>query len=819
MTFTKNGYVEKKIEITVKPNDKDNGNISLEPMRPVLKVSTENLDFGTELITLPLDISNDGKGSLVWTIAYDEPIWFSVAPKSETTTNNISPVVVTVSRAGKARGIYTQTFIISSNGGSKTITVSMEVGGVALEIEPKELNFGSLTSSIQLTLSNQGTGNINYTVETPNAWILLDKKLGTIGSQKDYVTVNVVRESLSPGDYSGTITFKSGIESFIIPVKMEIAVNKKPEVAFDQVKNIAHNSAIFSGMMVSEGSSKVTRHGFCWSTSHEPVIDNNPNTINRGEWTYPASFENPVSNLTPNTTYFVRAYAQNSVGLSYSSEHEFITTSLPTFPVTGVTLNKNTATLTVGNTEQLTATVSPSNADNKTVTWSSSNTSVATVSSNGLITAKAAGTATIIVTTQDGNKTAQCVVTVNATTVSVTGVSLNKNTTTLSVGGTEQLTETISPSNATNKTVTWSSSNTNIATVSSSGLITANAAGNATITVTTQDGNKTAQCTVTVNATSVTVTGVSLNRDATTLTVGETEQLTATVSPSNATNKTVSWNSSNPAVVSVGSKGLITANAAGTATITVTTEDGNKTAQCVITVNEKVISVTNVTLNKTSINLSVNETEQLSANISPSNATNKKVTWSSSNTNIASVSSSGLITAKAIGKVTIAVTTEDGNKTATCAVNITLVKVGDQYQGGIVAYVDETGEHGIIAAPTDQSAGIGWGSKYIQDTQKEIGAGKSNTEAIVGVLGEGNYAAKICYDLVLNGYDDWFLPSINELGKLYQNRDAIGGFTSGDYWSSTESNDVGAYYIMFRYGNTYGATKPTSNRVRACRYF
>ena len=166
-------------------------------------------------------------------------------------------------------------------------------------------------------------------------------------------------------------------------------------------------------------------------------------------------------------------------------------------PVTGVTLNKNATTLGVNATEQLTATVNPSNATNKAVNWSSSNTTVATVS-NGLITARAVGSATITVTTVDGNRTATCTVTVDNSTTAVTGVALNKNATTLTVGATEQLTATVNPSNATNKNVTWSSNNTTVATVSN-GLITARAAGNATITVTTVDGNRTAICAVTVN--------------------------------------------------------------------------------------------------------------------------------------------------------------------------------------------------------------------------------------------------------------------------------------------------------------------------------
>lgn len=167
--------------------------------------------------------------------------------------------------------------------------------------------------------------------------------------------------------------------------------------------------------------------------------------------------------------------------------------------VTSVSLSPTTATLNVGATQQLTPTILPSNATNKAVTYSSNNTAIATVNTTGLITAVAAGSATIMVTTQDGTKTATCTVTVNTPNVAVTSVSLNPTTATLTVGGTQQVTPTILPSNATNKTATYSSSNTAIATVNTTGLITAVASGSATITVTTQDGAKTATCVVTVN--------------------------------------------------------------------------------------------------------------------------------------------------------------------------------------------------------------------------------------------------------------------------------------------------------------------------------
>lgn len=171
------------------------------------------------------------------------------------------------------------------------------------------------------------------------------------------------------------------------------------------------------------------------------------------------------------------------------------------------------------------------------------------------------------------------------TVVAVTGVTLSPTTATVLVGATQQLTPTVAPATATNKTVTYSSSNTAVATVNTSGLITAVAAGSATITVTTQDGAKTATCAVTVNATNVAVTSVSLSPTTASLSVGGTQQLTPTILPANATNKSVTYNSSNTAVATVNASGLVTAVANGTATITVTTVSGSKTSTASITVS------------------------------------------------------------------------------------------------------------------------------------------------------------------------------------------------------------------------------------------
>ena len=160
-------------------------------------------------------------------------------------------------------------------------------------------------------------------------------------------------------------------------------------------------------------------------------------------------------------------------------------------------------------------------------------------------------------------------------------------TVSVDVDATTKLNSTVAPSTATNKSVSYKSSDDAIATVSSNGTVTGVAEGDATITVTTQDGNKTDTATVTVNAVVINVTGVTVDPETATLEIGETQQLTPTVEPSNASYKAVSFTSSDDAIATVDNDGLVTAVKAGTADITVESlMDGSKTAVCTLTVTE-----------------------------------------------------------------------------------------------------------------------------------------------------------------------------------------------------------------------------------------
>ena len=181
-----------------------------------------------------------------------------------------------------------------------------------------------------------------------------------------------------------------------------------------------------------------------------------------------------------------------------------------------------------------------------------------------------------------------------STEIKVTKVELNKATIALVKGGSETLVATISPSNATNKEVTWTSSNNSVATVDANGKVIGVKEGNAIITVKTKDGEKVATCTVTVSNVVVKVTKVELNKTTIALVKGGSETLVATISPSNATNKEVTWTSSNNSVATVDANGKVIGVKEGNAIITVKTKDGDKVATCTVTVSSTTKKATKI---------------------------------------------------------------------------------------------------------------------------------------------------------------------------------------------------------------------------------
>ena len=334
-----------------------------------------------------------------------------------------------------------------------------------------------------------------------------------------------------------------------------------------------------------------------------------------------------------------------------------------TVPVQSVGLNQTTLELKAGNTATLTATVSPESATDKTVTWTSDKPEIAAVE-GGTVTAKAAGTA--IITAKAGDKTATCTVTVTKADVAVESVTLDKTSLELKAGNNATLTATVSPEGATNKDVTWTSDNPEVAAVEG-GKVTAVSEGTAIITA--KAGDKTATCTVTVAKADVAVESITLDKTSLDLKTGDNTTLTATVNPESATNKDVTWTSDKPEIAAV-EGGTVTAKAEGTATITVTTVDGGKTATCKVTVTPKTVPVSGIQVQGKGV-IYVGDTTKLTATITPDGASNKAVTWDSQNKDIATVDQQGNVKALKAGTATITATAQDGSGiSGSCVVTV-----------------------------------------------------------------------------------------------------------------------------------------------------
>lgn len=336
----------------------------------------------------------------------------------------------------------------------------------------------------------------------------------------------------------------------------------------------------------------------------------------------------------------------------------------PEVKVTAIILNSTSLSMTEGDSFKLTATVSPDNATDKSVIWSSSNASIADVT-DGVVTAVKEGAATITVASRDGGARATCEVAVAARIIDVESVTLSQKEAEIIVGKTLTLTATVLPENATDKTVTWTSNNTAVATVDN-GVVTAVKPGSASITATA--GGKNASCTVTVKEDYIDVTSVTLSKTSYSLMEGQSFTLYATVKPDDATDKSVTWKSSNEKIATV-YDGKVTAVSAGKATITATA--GKVSATCEVQVTAKV-AVESITLDVKKITIYVGEKQALTATVLPENATDKTISWESSDDDVAIVQN-GVVKGIAEGSATI--TAKAGGKSATCAVTVKIVEL------------------------------------------------------------------------------------------------------------------------------------------------
>ena len=402
-----------------------------------------------------------------------------------------------------------------------------------------------------------------------------------------------------------------------------------------------------------------------------------------------------------------------------------------TINATGVTLNKNSLSLYKGASESLTATVTPANSTNKNVSWASSNPNVAYVDSNGKVAGLSNGSAIITVKTASGGYTATCKVTV---AVSVSGISLNKSSVTLIKGTTEKLTASVN-SDATNKSILWSSNNSNVATVNDGTVIAVNA-GTTTITASSADGNYKYHCMVTVIAPE---SEIALDKSAVMLMQGIQEKINTTVAVKDSGNQLVTWTSANSSVATV-DDGNITAVSGGTTVVTA--HYGSYSANCAVTVID---ASTEISLDKNVLSMVKGDFAQLTANVAVKDSGSQTVTWSSDNSNIINVDSTGSLYAVSGG--TAIVTAHYGPYIAQCKITVTAHDTGVNLNQSDLR-LKRGGKYTLIPTIEPQDAtnqSVTWSSSdqniVTVDDQGNITAVGAGTATVTVTTADGGYSS------------------------------------------------------------------------------
>ena len=440
----------------------------------------------------------------------------------------------------------------------------------------------------------------------------------------------------------------------IIEIKCED--NKCKPIDDDKPKVITSLSFVQKNISVKTGNKQ------------KLVVVVKPSSLASSKFTWKSS---DPSIATVDSNGNVTGLKEGTVTITVTSSNGISTTCTvkvtnDTIPVNKIILNPTNITMKVGDVEQISSKVEPESATERDLVWSSSDSSVASVDENGVIKGLKEGTVTITVKTKDGKVVSTSIVTVEK--IKVDKIVLSPTSMTLNVGESNKITATVKPDNAADKEIVWSSSDPSIATVDSNGKVTGLKEGTVTITAKTKDGKVVSTSTVTVKA--IKVNEIVLNPTHMALNVGGSGQIVATLKPDNATDKEIIWTTSDSSIATVDSTGKVTGIKEGTVTITAKTKDGKVVSTCTVEVKTEVIPVESITLSMEYPDVNVGTFEQVIATINPSNATVRELAWTSSDTSIATVDSTGKVTGVTAGTVTITATTKDGKASAKITVTV-----------------------------------------------------------------------------------------------------------------------------------------------------
>ena len=479
-------------------------------------------------------------------------------------------------------------------------------------------------------------------------------------------------EAVSFEDYSSAgckynISIYTNLTDVSDPESGTLECTQSGQTTFDGAYTIKLNNPVY----VEDGTT--------FSVVVELISSTNNGPYMVSDTTYNGSWFSCESAALENQSYIYRPYDSSWVDYGKRENKNFRikaytdNSDIKTVAVESVSLDKTEAVLKEKETVKLNATVLPENADNKNVHFTSDNDAVATVDDNGLVTALSSGEAVITVITEDGKKTAQCKITVEKEIIQLKTITITNAPAELEKGAQVQLGIKYIPDNTTqSKSVEWKTSDASVAVVSSTGLVTAKKTGTVTITAVSK-ADSSIQSKVTIKVLSH-ITGVTVTGPSGTLYTDTKYKFTAKITPDDTTdNKTVIWSVSDSNIAQIAKDGTLSFKKAGTVDVIATvkaTSSNTVIKKLTVTGVKRVINVSSVALDKTTVNLKKEETVKLNATIAPADADNKEVTYTSSNSAVAKVDNTGLVTALSSGEAVITVTTKDGSKTASCKVTV-----------------------------------------------------------------------------------------------------------------------------------------------------
>ncbi len=459
----------------------------------------------------------------------------------------------------------------------------------------------------------------------------------------------------------------------------------------------------------------------------------------------------------------------------------------------GISLDKTNATIKIGETVKLTETITPATANDKRVSWKTSNENIARVDSTGLVTGVGTGEAIVTVTTVNG-KTASAKITVEKP--EATGIKLNVNKVELITGKTTTVTATVEPPNAENKTLTWTSNNPRVATVDANGNITAVGAGTTKIVVKISNGiskEKMANTSEIIKEVDVTVRdsvseGVILDKVTAEIVTGDITRLIATITPESSEDRILSWVSSDESIVTV-NNGEITGVGVGTAQVTVTTVNGYSAVANIVVKNPEISDI----VLSGNVTIKVGATHTPIITVTPPNARDKTIIWTSSNPSVAEVDQMGKITGVGEGEATIIATTVNGLtasltitvKNIKTAVEILIDKANDSNMPSFNTFGDPKEMYVNNQPSTDQTPEL-VDYVYIGSTPNNYVEFNDELWRILGVFGvdDGSGIFKNSIKLVRNtGIEE--LPFDSDNKADWSKSSLMNLLNVGDYYTRT----------------------------------